>query len=218
MHSYGDTDDDGGPSDDGRRWGPPDNEVPQPVALSAVLARTGDVAVAITGVQAYTTGVAFTLAVRLRHDRVLPGRRDLHDLVGGWHGPAEDQLMLGVEFSDGRATSTSGAGRPPSPGSGLDEPVLTQSGGGGGSRNHDQDYWLSPVPPPGTLTVVLVCQGLGLEETVTELDAGALVQAAAGAQVLWEHVPEEPPSFEEPPVPDGGWFGRLRRPAEPDAE
>lgn len=208
----GSSDDDAVPDPEQvRRWSAPENEVPAPVALTAVLARTGDVAIAVVGVQAYSSGVAFTLAIRLRHERVLPRRRDLHDIVSGWHGPAEGQLLLGVEFSDGRAASTAGFGRPPSAGSGLDQPLLVQAGGGGSERNHDQDYWLAPVPPPGPLTLVLACGGPGIDETVVRLDGDLLVQAAARAEVLW---PYEPPAesawTEEPDLPGDGWFGRLR--------
>lgn len=214
--SYGPSDDDEVPGEeDVRRWSPPDNEVPGAVPVSVLLARTDDVAVALGGVRAYTTGVAFTLSVRLRTERVLPRRRDLHDLMGGWGGPGEGQLLLGVEFSDGRAASTAGSRRLPAPGSGLDQPLLVESGGGGGERSHDQEYWLAPVPPPGPLSVVLACAGLGIDETVVQLDGDALVQAAAQAQVLWPWQPvEEQLPHAEPELPSDSWFGRLR--GEPD--
>lgn len=196
-------------------YGPPDNEVPVPVPVSLVLARTEDVAVLLVGALAYTSGISFTLAVRLRHRRVLPRRRELHDLVGGWSGRA-DGLLLGVEFSDGRATSTAGVGRPPTPGSGLGQLQLVPAGGGGSELRVDHDYWLTPVPPPGPVTVVLACAGLGLAETSVSLDGDALVQAAARAEVLWPPPePDEPDEPEEPELPDGGWFGRLKGPDEP---
>jgi hypothetical protein len=81
----------------------------------------------------------------------------------------------------------------------------------------DHDYWLTPVPPPGPLTVVLACAGLGIEETSVQLDGDALVQAAARAEVLWPRAREDEPDLaEEPLLPDGGWFGRLRGTDEPD--
>lgn len=197
------------------RYGRPENEVPVPVPLSLVLARTEDLAVVLVRAQAYTSGIAFTLAVRLRHSRVLPGRRDLHELIGGWGGRA-DGLLLGVEYSDGRAASTAGVGRAPAPGSGLGQALLVPAGGGGSELSVDHDYWLTPVPPPGPVTLVLACAGLGIEETAVQLDGDALVQAAAGAEVLWPYAePEEPDLGEEPELPEGGWFGRLRGPDEP---
>jgi hypothetical protein len=208
----GDEDDDLG----ALRYGRPSNELPVPVPVSVVLARTDDVAVALVGVQAYTSGISFTLSVRLRHSRVLPGRRDLHELVGGWSARTEGRLLLGVEFSDGRAASTAGVGRSPAPGSGLGQALLVPAGGGGGELSVDHDYWLTPVPPPGPLDVVLACAGLGIEETTVQLDGDALVQAAARAEVLWPAAEtDEPDELDEPDLPDGGWFGALRDPDEP---
>jgi len=49
-----------------RRLSPPENEIPVAVPLNAVLGRTEDAAIALTGLQVYTTGVSFDLAVRVR--------------------------------------------------------------------------------------------------------------------------------------------------------
>ena len=49
-----------------RRTSRPDNEVPVALPLNVVLARTDDAAVALIGLQVYSTGVAFQLAVRTR--------------------------------------------------------------------------------------------------------------------------------------------------------
>jgi hypothetical protein len=49
-----------------RRMSAPDNELPVALPLNTVLARTGDVAVALLGLQVHTTGLAFDLAVRVR--------------------------------------------------------------------------------------------------------------------------------------------------------
>jgi hypothetical protein len=62
-----------------RKWqqraGPPDNELPVAAPLSVVLARSDDVALAIAGVQVFSTGVTFDLAVRCRVR--LPGVRGM---------------------------------------------------------------------------------------------------------------------------------------------
>ncbi len=212
MHSasYG-SHDDGTDPPDTRSWNPPDNEVPAAVPLSFVLARTDDVAVAVTGVHAYTSGIAFTVSVRLRHERVLPGRHDLHDVVSGWRGSSDGQLLLGAEFADGRAASTAGLGRAPAADSGLDQPLLVPGGGGGSERHADHEYWLAPVPPPGPLTLVVACTALGIAETAVEVDGDLLVQAAARSEVLWPYEPPAEPSWGDgPDLPGEGWFGRLR--------
>jgi len=89
-----------------RRLAEPENEVPAPVPFTAVLCRTDDLAVCIAGMHAYTTGLSFRLAVRLR--QVPTGlHHRIFDMVFG-HGsgtPAGDRLLLGVEYADGRTAS-----------------------------------------------------------------------------------------------------------------
>src|SRR6478672_7856463 len=51
-----------------RRMNTPENEIPQAVATSALLARTDDVAIALIGAHAYTFGLRFDLVIRLRHE------------------------------------------------------------------------------------------------------------------------------------------------------
>lgn len=49
-----------------RRTSRPENELPTALPMNRLLARTPDVAVALLGLQAYTTGVAFEPAARAR--------------------------------------------------------------------------------------------------------------------------------------------------------
>jgi hypothetical protein len=89
-----------------RRMSEPDNEVPAPVPFTAVLGRTDDVAVCIADMHAYTTGLSFRLAVRLRQMR--PGlHHRIFDMVSGREPgtPDGDRLLLGVECADGRTAS-----------------------------------------------------------------------------------------------------------------
>lgn len=205
-----------------RRMSEPDNEVPAPVPFTAVLGRTDELAVCIVGMHAFTAGLSFRLAVRLRHMRQgLPHR--MFEMVSG-HGPgtpAEDRLLLGVEYADGRTVSNVNGddwfatGELPE-----DRLVLRPGGGGGGGLSYDQRFWLSPLPPPGPVTIVSAWPALGLEEDSTHCDGQMLLDAAARALVLWppsaqSFEPELPP--EPPPVPRG-WFSRQQRrnPDRPD--
>jgi hypothetical protein len=52
--------------------GPPNNVLPGIVPVQLVIARTQDTAVAVIGIRAYPNGLAFTLSVRLRHERDEP--------------------------------------------------------------------------------------------------------------------------------------------------
>lgn len=190
-----------------RRWAPPENEVPVPVPVSAVLGRTEDVAVALVGGAAYTTGLRFQVAVRLRAEP--PGEHThwMHLLDGGG-----DQLLLGVEYADGRIATNLPSPTPPGVAPDDTEPSLNPSGGSGGSRSYDQDFWLYPLPPPGPLVLVCAWPAFGIPESRTELDGAAVLQAASRAEVLWPWQPDEAtPTRPEPAVPTSGWFARHRQ-------
>jgi hypothetical protein len=198
-----------------RRMSEPENEVPAPVPFTAVLGRTDDVAVCVAGMHAYTTGLSFRLAVRLRQMPAGMHHR-IFEMVSG-HGPgtpAEDRLLLGVEYADGR-TASNVAGDPWFAMDELsdDQLVLTPGGGGGGGLSYDQRFWLSPLPPSGPVTIVCARPALGLTEASTEVESQTLRDAAARALVLWPPSTrslESEPAPEPPSVPKG-WFSRQQR-------
>lgn len=190
-----------------RRVGPPDNEIPVAVPVNAVLARTDDHAIALVGLQVYTTGVSMDLAVRAR----VRGGRELTELVFDHVPLSAGRLLIGVEFSDGRRASNASW---PDPGSSLqprstDDVIFHSGGGGGGDRSVDQSWWLSPVPPEGPMTVVLDCGALGIAETSTVLDGSLLRRAASDVLTLWPWTrPEDPCPADLRPseLPEGSWF------------
>src|SRR5438270_13918980 len=59
-----------------RRISAPENEIPVALPLNTLLARTGDVAIALVGLQVHTTGLSFGLVVRMRPGAVPPRRLD----------------------------------------------------------------------------------------------------------------------------------------------
>ena len=197
--------DDGPDEDLLRRMNPPENEIPVALPANVLLSRTEDVAVALVGLQVYTTGVAFTLIVRARPSSELTGARDLNELI--WqHGPAAGRFLLGIELADGRRASGMRMGEP---GTGL----VFHSGGGSGDRaSVEQTWWLSPLPPDGPVLFVVRCDDLGIGETVTELDGSAIRRAADDVVTLWpwepppQHRGPEPPR--PPDVPADSWFAR----------
>lgn len=199
-----------------RRMAPPDNELGWPVPIAFVLARTSEVAVMVGGITAYTAGVSFTVAVRARTRPEGLWHRGLMALVGGRPtgelDPAQ-QLLLGVEYPDGRtAMNLDRPGWPPEEAS-ADEPRLVPRGGHGSDVAVDQAYWLSPVPPDGALTFVCSWQAFGIPETEHVVDDANLATASSRAQVLW---PWQPPNERaepspEPRWPGSGWFGNAAR-------
>lgn len=192
--------------DDGARPAPgqysaPENELPVALPVDLLLARTDDVAVAITRLHVYSMGLSFDLVLRLRPSAATARAGRLNELL--WrHGPNSSGFLLGVGFADGRRTSTV-------PGAGGDV-VLASGGGGGGMSAVDQSWWLRPLPPEGPMTVVVRCDEIGIEESRAELDGTAVRQAAERVVTLW---PWEPPPEETlrdepppPPVPPDSWF------------
>lgn len=180
-----------------RRVQAPENELPVAVPVNVLLGRTDDVAVAWTGTEVYSTGVAFTLEARARVDGL-----DLNDVF--WHNAgAPDQLLLGIEYADGRWAVHGGGSSGP-------DIALHPQGGSGGDRSCSQGFWLYGVPPAGPLTLVLRCAGLGLEETRTQVDGGVLAAAVPAVVELWPWTPPRPEeSVAEPaarPLPADSWF------------
>jgi hypothetical protein len=192
-----------GPDEDFlRRVNAPENEIPVALPLSVVLARTDEVAVGLFGLQVYSTGVAFTLVVRVRPSSQLAEGRGLNELI--WeHRPGAGRFLLGIELADGRRSSGL-----PTPGHDGDL-VFHPGSGSGGDASVEQSWWLSPLPPEGPLRFVVRCPELGIAESVTELDGSAIRRAADGVVELWpweppaEHRSSEPPP---PDVPPESWF------------
>ena len=184
-----------------RRMSAPDNEIPVALPINAVVARTDEVAFALLGLQVYSTGVSFDLAVRARTGTE---NNELNEIVFEHGPPRAGRMMLGVELADGRRASNVHAGH-----AGGDV-VFHGGGGGGGNRSVDQSWWLSPLPPEGPLTFVVRCGALGIEETRTVLDGAQINRAAADVVVLWPWQPPTAHWSERPPpppdVPDDSWF------------
>lgn len=202
-----------------RRMSRPDNEVPVAVPVSLLLARTGELAVSVMGMHAYSTGVTFELVVRLRQRQRGPGRQDLFNMVeAGAGGPVENGLVLSVEYADGRRASTDGGpvwpGRTEPP---PELPVLALDSASGGDVTYDASYWLSPGPPDGSVAFGCAWPALGVAETRQVVEDASFASASARAQVLWEPPPlfdeESPDEWAAPTL--RGWFssflGRPRR-------
>lgn len=163
------------------------------VPIELVLARTDRVAVCVGRLAAYPEG--FTLEVRTMG---VDNSEDLDPLLFGpvrRRGRRElpdEMLRFGLEFADGaRATNTSGSFRRSDEPEG---PVLMEQGGGGGGGDWQQEFWVWPLPPPGPLAFVCEWPAQGIALTRAEVDARAVLDAAARAQVIFsdEDLPEWP--------------------------
>jgi hypothetical protein len=170
------------PRPERKPWmGPPPGWVGGWVPWRIVLTRTADAYAVIGDVEAFPSGVQFSLLSRFR-----PGTFDPHP------GPGRPMLrpgfpggpLFGVAFGDGRKAML---GRTfPSP----DEPdpsgpVLISRGGGGGGEEWRMGMWLWPLPPSGPLKFVTSWAEREQAESSITVDAGELVAGANAAEQLW---------------------------------
>jgi hypothetical protein len=197
-----------------RRTRSPENEFPAATGLSALLGQSGEAAVGITQIEAFSTGFQFTLAIRVRQARRELVHGGLYTLISGHPHPnaeisLEDRLLIGVEYANGHRASTLHDMRMGGPGAMTDESLLmlTQQSGSGGELSVDQTYWVCPLPPEGPVTFVSTWPAFGITETRTEIDSAPIRAAAERSRLLW---PPQPPMerFEPPPPPrpSTGWF------------
>ena len=197
-----------------RRTNPPDNEVPGAVPWSVLLGRNTDVAVALAGASAYSTGIRLGVAVRVRQGS-RRGDVDLHHQVFGYSDGGVDRLLIGVEYADGRVATNSTQDSWSPQEQPDDEPSLHPGAASGGPYGIDVELFLSPLPPAGPLTIFCAWPSRGIPESRTVLDGAALAEAVTRIQVLWPVKVDPPPApAQSPPpnVPQGGWFEAILRP------
>ena len=156
-------------------FGPPQGVIGGSDPQQLVIARTDNVAIAVTELTAYPLGFTFNLTFLGRSENVeLP---PVTPYYRPRHGEGlENQFRFGLLLSDStkviasqtRAVpgssdwnSFAALERPP-------EPMLRINGGGGGSGNKwDWRYWNTPLPPPGPLAFVVQWLAVRIMETST---------------------------------------------------
>lgn len=166
--------------------GPRENVLPAPFPLWLVLARTGDVMLAVHDGLAYPNGFGFTVSLRRRRALEGPGDDPIHlwHTVRGGEIPPE-ALRLGIQFGDGsKATVFDGhrwfrtVERP-------EGPVLIQRGGNGSTHSWELGFWSWPLPSPGPVAFVCEWPSEGVALTRGVIDAEIVREAAERAETLW---------------------------------
>jgi hypothetical protein len=164
-------------------WEPPEAEFPGIVPIDTLLlARTGEVAVAVTGLSAFSNGVEIFLTARIRSsgshpDKHLPGGPG--DLAA-----ARRSFRFGLQFADGSKAAGSPGVRPEhdiEPAG----PVLYPFAGGGGPHSFVSRWWTWPLPPAGPLEFVCEWPAFGIGESRARLDAGVILDAGRRGIQLW---------------------------------
>lgn len=175
----------------------PENEIPEAVAVNAILARTDDVVIAMIGGHAYTCGLGFDLAIRFRQGPQGTMKQRSAEMFGALSGrpDPDQQLVLRVEYADGRAATHVGSRLSPAdPADSAPEmPSLSPLALRGTGNSLDQSLWLSPLPPSGPLEVVCSWPAHDVPESRTVLDGAAIAEAGSRAVVLWPRPHLRPP-------------------------
>ena len=160
----------------GSPWDPPVAEFPCVAVSALLLARTEEVAVAVTAIWAFSAGFEFWIKAEYRESG--PALESV---------PDDQSLHVGVLFADGKKAANVGR-VPDAAGSVANGLILRPISFGGGSRHRDRSYWVWPLPPAGPLTFVCEWSALGIPETRAEVDAQMISNAARHSLKLW---PEE---------------------------
>jgi hypothetical protein len=160
-----------------------------------LLARSERAAVYVAYIDAYPEG--FELEIRastsVAYDELRREGDDSGPDVFGRHGPMVEEkrdaippqlLRIGVQFADGRtATNIGGHDRP------VGGPVLWPLTGGGSGRAGEsrfhQGYWISPLPPSGTVAVVCEWPAVDIPLSRQEVDAQSVLDAADRAREMF---------------------------------
>lgn len=182
---------------------PHENEIPVPLAWSAILGHGRGIALSLVGVQVFSSGLRLDMLLRAKRD--LPdAARFLSALDRYTRSTTTDRLLLGAEFSDG--------------GKVLTPPLLKEAGayemyieGGSGSpRSVSARAYISPLPPPGPVKFYCEWRSVGLFETETEFDGSELHEARKSVRVLWSDTMTGEALEQEAAVQPGrshvGWF------------
>jgi len=172
-------------------WQPPVNVVPVSVGGTVELARTDDTVVALTGLEAYRAGLAFTV-----HTWQRPGTELLDD-QWGWRSA----LRIGVLLEDGTKIGAAREDLPADLNTVPETPRIAGLSGTAGGIHGSMQHWLYPLPAGERWTFVVEWLARGLPETRTAFDPRPVHKAAAASTgELWE-LPKPPQGTEY------GWFG-----------
>ena len=178
-------------------FGPPEDVIGVAAASPFLLARTDALALAVWGITAFPTGIAFSLAIILRSldyegfdpdlDTHTTFQRYWRDRRRDPNLPLPDDLLrFGVEFADGTKATNLGFNWDVPEGQEPPGPVLMQRGGGGGGRSYRQGWWLWPLPPGDGLSFVAEWPAQGIPLTRHEIEADPLRRAAEKAIPIWD--------------------------------
>ncbi len=178
----------------------PGNEIPASVPFRLVLALTGNLALWMTNLQVYSTGMTFSINASRRNGDKFLGMYGFGKPEAG-HTPP---MLFGIEDAAGTTSTNLPKAR-----SGL-----RPSGGGGGNPNNAKmGYALTPLPASGLMSIYVAWPHFGIEETRFVVDTTAIHDATTEVITMWPLEDAAPAAFDiddmttpQIEIPSSGWF------------
>ena len=172
----------------------PDREFGVSVPLNKTLFHTDRFAAAIPSLTVFSNGLRVGVTIHAREE-VLGSPQLMYGFTGVTirHLDESGQLLasvlrFGVEFADGRRTTNLDrlADR-----SSRGQLAIIHGGGGGGGGVWDHAFFITALPPPGTMRFVVEWPQEGVAETSIEVDTEDVLDAAASITALWPRPADE---------------------------
>ena len=101
---------------------------------------------------------------------------------GEW---TDQSLHVGVQFSDGRKAANFGRGQEPVQGPVPAGLVMRLLSLGGGRHFRNWWFWVSPLPPAGSLTFACEWAEFDIRETRADVDANLILETAGQSSRIW---------------------------------
>ena len=160
--------------------GPAQDEVGIMAMSGFVIARSSDVAIALSGITAFSDGLVLHLVVLFADEQ---GRERL-DWSLQEYSRSPGRFRLGVELPDGRRATTGTTDSPPVIRTEADA-VLTMLSTSNGPLRWQGDYWLWPLPDDGVMLLGCRWPDRAIDETLVSVETSALRASALSSGPIW---------------------------------
>lgn len=172
----------------GKQSDPPGDMLGGWVGICEVLGASSAATVSVIITRAYATGFEFTVETR-----VTPGSGYDASLFSSFYSddaaevpegePPGERLRVGLEFPSGARTSTLPWSVQQQSQDAL-VPVLWMTGGGSTSKVFTVEFWISPLPSPGSVRFVIEWPLMNIPEQDLVVPCASILQAAGKARLL----------------------------------
>jgi hypothetical protein len=160
--------------------GPAQDEVGVLAMSGFLLARSDDVAIALSGITAFSDGLTLHVVVLFADEQ----RREALDWSLQEYSRSPGRFRIGVQLPDGiRATAGTGDAPPVMPQE--TDAVLTMLNSSNGPLRWQGDYWLWPLPDDGTMVIGCRWPDRAIDETLVSVETASLRVAAEASGPVW---------------------------------